>query len=198
MQADPYSTARAAQTGIEVQKYSNGAHFIGTADALIAGDLLEAERLPTGKKRVSSWRDEFGNVLNLVRIKGGRMRLSVHFCFHYAQWVNKLQMVDRWIDALPSDEETYRRYLRSSFDWLVESFVSRATRPHGGYFLDAADHELVAAFEPLVEAVIERLPIKYSARDRAQQIRRYRSEAEILEPGYMQFRDALLGVRTGP
>lgn len=195
MQADRYSTEHARRAGLEVQEYINGAHFTGTADALIAADLIEADHLPQGAKRVSDWHDSDGNWLTLRKVKGGRLTLSVHLGVSYCEWRRKAALADSWVAGLPGSEEAFRQHLRRCAGSVVELFKRAATRPNGGYRLAASEDELLAAFAGVVE-LIESAPVQFSAQERAQQIREYRGEAAVLEPRYRQFRDSLLSAEV--
>jgi len=197
MQADRYSTERAARAGVEVQTYTNGAHFTGTADALVAADLVEAEHLPAGAKRVKDWHDRDGNFLCLRKIKGGRLKLSVHFSPAYSAWREKAVLAEAWVLALPNSEEAFRRQLHEHLGSRFESFIKYwATRPLGGFQFVSGEDELRAAFQSVLD-VIDTLPVRFSAQDREQQVRRYRAEAQVLEPSYRQFRNSLLTTDAG-
>lgn len=192
MQADRYSTERATRAGVEVRTYSNGVHFTGTADGLIAADLIEAEHLPRSPKRVADWHDRDGNWLTLRKIKGGRLALSIHFSPAYSQWRRKAELAEQWVLSLPNSEEAFRRRLQDDLSSRFEAFIRGGVqRPLGGFELVNAEDELRAAFHVVLD-LLGSLPVRFSAADLALQCKSLRAEAAVLEPGYRQFRDSLL------
>lgn len=197
IRSDPYSTERARLAGLTVEEHLAVLRFKGSADCLIAADLIEADRLPAGRKRQTRWQDASENSLYLRKAGPGVYELNVVFSIEYRDWRRKRSEVRTLVESLPTSEESFREHLRGFAHRVIATVIARQLdQYHGGYKLDASEDELLALFAPWIDA-IESLPVKYSPQERARQIVQCQADANVLDPDYIRFRDALLSACPG-
>jgi hypothetical protein len=181
--AEKYDQIRLESFGLSVTMNRHLGEFSGTREQLIAAGLANERDFPAGRKFIGSHRpDEFGNSMELRRVRAGLYRVRVYWSAEFDAWLRKEALVQSRTDALPKTVAEYREWLRQAISAAVDSLRrSHLERSHGGYRLKIDRSDLVDAFAPWYQ-LIENAPVLFSPVERAAQVRSYQAESAVLDP----------------
>ncbi len=197
--AEKYDPIRLESYGLVVSMHRHQADIRGTREQLIDADVVTDDDFPVGRRVIGSRRiDEFGNTVELRRLRPGYFCLRLYWSADYDAWLKKSALVQARTDSLPKNAADYRAALRQAVGAAVDQ-VRRTylERPLGGYRLAIDRADLMDAFGPWFQ-LIENAPVKYSPLDRAAEVRRLQGEAALLDPRAKAFvRRVMRGARSG-
>lgn len=181
--ADKYDQIRLESFGITVAMNRHLGDFTGTRPQLIDAGLACERDFPTGRKYLGRPRiDEFGNSMELRRLRTDQFRVRVFWSAEFDEWLRKEALVQARTDALPKNAADYRESLRQAVGSAIDQLRRlHLERPHGGYRLKLDRADLMDAFAPWYQ-LIENAPVVFSSQERAAQVRRYRAESAVLDP----------------
>ncbi len=181
--AEKYDQIRLESFGINVTMNRHVGDFIGSRVQLIDAGLACERDFPTGRRYLGRPRiDEFGNSVELRRLRADQFRVRVFWSADFDEWLRKEALVQARTDALPKTAHEYRESLRQAVSSAIDQLRRfHLERPNGGYRLQLDRSDLVDAFAPWYQ-LIENAPVIYSSSERAAQIRRYQSESAVLDP----------------
>jgi hypothetical protein len=181
--ADKYDQIRLESFGLAVMMNRHLGDFSGTREQLIESGLANERDFPTGRKVIGiERRDEFGNSMELRRLRAGLYRVRVYWSAEFDEWLRKEALVRSRTDALPKTVAEYRDSVRQAISAAVDSLRrSHLDRSFGGYRLLIDRADLVDAFAPWYQ-LIENASVQFSPAERAAQVRSYQAESAVLDP----------------
>jgi hypothetical protein len=181
--ADKYDQIRLESFGLSVTMDRHLGDFSGTRVQLIDAGLVSDRDFPSGRKFIGRQRlDEFGNSMELRRMRAGHYRVRVYWSADFDEWLRKEALVQARTDALPKNATEYRAALRQAVSTAIDALRRfHLERPMGGFRLKIDRSDMMDAFGPWYQ-LIENAPVTFSREERAAEVRRYQSESAVLDP----------------
>lgn len=181
--AEKYDQIRLESFGLSVTINRHFGDFEGTRAQLIDAGLAGERDFPSGRRYLGRKSlDEFGNSVELRRVRTHQFRVRVFWSPDFDAWLRKEALVKARTDALPKNVAEFREALRQAVAASIDQLRRfNLERSYGGYRLAIDRGDLIDAFAPWYQ-LIENAPVKYSAEERAAQVRRYQAEAAVLDP----------------